>query len=115
WTGPVFIQGDHFQFDPQEYARDAAAETARVKELTREALDAGYLNIDIDASTLVDLSRPTLREQQRDNFERTAELTEFIRGIRPEVSIGGEIGEVGKTNSTVEEFEAFFDGYRERW
>lgn len=115
WTGPVFIQGDHYQFDPREYARDAAAETERVKALTKEALEAGYLNIDIDASTLVDLDRPTLREQQRDNFERTAELTEFIRGLRPEVSVGGEIGEVGKTNSTVEEFEAFFEGYRGRW
>jgi fructose-bisphosphate aldolase, class II len=115
WTGPVFLQGDHFQFDPKEYARDPAAETRRIKELTAEALEAGFRNIDIDASTLVDLDRPTRREQQRENFERTAELTEFIRSRRPEVSVGGEIGEVGKHNSTVEEFEAFFEGYRALW
>jgi len=115
WAGPVFLQGDHFQFDPKEYAADPSAETARIKALTREAIDAGFLNIDIDASTLVTLDRPTVREQQRDNFERTAELTEHIRSIRPEVSVGGEIGEVGKENSTVEEFEAFFEGYRGRW
>lgn len=115
WTGPVFLQGDHFQFDPREYASDPAAETARIKALTKEAVGAGFLNIDIDASTLVRLDRPTAREQQRENFERTAEMTEFIRALRPEVSVGGEIGEVGKENSTVEEFEAFFEGYRERW
>jgi fructose/tagatose bisphosphate aldolase len=115
WAGPVFLQGDHFQFDPAEYARDAAAETDRIKALTREAIDSGFFNIDIDASTLVDLSRPMIRDQQRDNFDRTAEMTEFIRAIKPDVSVGGEIGEVGKANSTVEEFEEFFEGYRERW
>ena len=115
WTGPVFLQGDHFQFDPGEHARDPGGETLRIKALTREAIEAGFLNIDIDASTLVDLRRPTLREQQRENYERTAELTEYIRALKPEVSVGGEIGEVGKTNSTVAEFEAFFEGYGECW
>ncbi len=118
WTGPVFIQGDHFQFDPKRYAADPAAETEAVKALTREAIGAGFLNIDIDPSTLVVLERPTLRDQQRDNFERAAELTEFIRKLQPageDISVGGEIGEVGKTNSTVEEFEAFFEGYRALW
>ena len=39
------------------------------------AIDAGYRNIDIDSSTLVDLSRPTVDTQQRDNYVRAAELT----------------------------------------
>ncbi|HXX92329.1 MAG TPA: class II fructose-bisphosphate aldolase [Planctomycetota bacterium] len=118
WTDPVFLQGDHFQFDPRGYAADPAAETEAVKALTREAVAAGFLNIDIDPSTLVVLDRPTLREQQRTNFERSAELTGFIRTLQPpgvDISVGGEIGEVGKSNSTVEEFEAFFEGYRELW
>jgi fructose/tagatose bisphosphate aldolase len=118
WRGPVFIQGDHFQFNSPEYARDPRAETSALKTLTQEALDAGFRNIDIDASTLVRLDRPTLREQQRDNYERTAELTSFIRDREEPgfpVSVGGEIGEVGQKNSTVEEFEAFFEGYREAW
>jgi fructose/tagatose bisphosphate aldolase len=118
WKGPVFIQGDHFQFPAKEYFADPAKVTDEIKAATREAVDAGFLNIDIDPSTLVVLERPTLKEQQRDNYERSAELTEFIRSIQPpgiEISVGGEIGEVGKHNSTVEEFEAFFEGYRERW
>jgi fructose/tagatose bisphosphate aldolase len=118
WNGPVFIQGDHFQFDPKRYASDPVAETEAVKALAREAIAAGFLNIDIDPSTLVVLERPTLHEQQRDNFERAAELTQYIRKVQPageDISIGGEIGEVGKSNSTVEEFEAFFEGYRGLW
>jgi fructose/tagatose bisphosphate aldolase len=118
WRGPVFIQGDHFQFAMKDYQKDPVAVTAGIKKLTKEAIEAGFFNIDIDSSTLVVLERPTVKEQQRDNFERCAELTEFIRGLEPAgvtISVGGEIGEVGKKNSTVEEFEAYFDGYREKW
>jgi fructose/tagatose bisphosphate aldolase len=118
WAGPVFLQGDHFQFDPRRYVADPVAETEAVKALARDAIAAGFLNIDIDPSTLVVLERPTVQEQQRDNFERAAELTEYIRKLQPageDISIGGEIGEVGKSNSTVEEFEAFFEGYRGLW
>ena len=118
WKGPVFIQGDHFQFPAEEVARDPARVTADLKAATQEAVDAGFLNIDIDASTLVRLDRLTLKEQQRENYELSAEMTAFIRSIQPDgvvISVGGEIGEVGKSNSTVEEFEAYLQGYRERY
>jgi fructose/tagatose bisphosphate aldolase len=118
WKGPVFIQGDHFQFPAEEYFREPEKVTNEIKAATREAVDAGFLNIDIDPSTLVVLDRPTVKEQQRDNYERSAEMTAFIRSIQPpgvEISVGGEIGEVGKDNSTVEEFEAYYQGYRERY
>ena len=75
---------------------------------------AGFLNIDIDTSTLVDLSQPTVAEQQRVNAENSAELTRLIRSLQPDgvtISIGGEIGEVGKANSTEEELRAYIDGY----
>ena len=42
-----------------------------LRDLTREAVGAGFLNIDIDSSTLVDLSQPTVAEQQRVNAENT--------------------------------------------
>ena len=41
-------------------------------------------------------------------------MTRFIRSIEPEgmtVSVGGEIGEIGKGNSTVADLRAFMDGY----
>jgi fructose/tagatose bisphosphate aldolase len=114
WAGPVFLQGDHFQFNAVKWKADAAAELAGIESLTREAVVAGFLNIDIDSSTLVDLSQPTVAEQQAVNAENTVHMTRLIREIEPDgvtVSIGGEIGEVGKANSTEEELRAYLDGY----
>lgn len=116
YRGPIFIQGDHFQLVRKNYLSDPDAETTYVRGLIREAVEAEFYNIDIDSSTLVDLERPTTKEQQRPNFERTAELAAFIRGIQPppiDVSIGGEIGEIGSKNSTPEELRAYLDGFRE--
>lgn len=114
YEDPVFIQGDHFQINARFYEKDKDAEINKVKGLIKEAIEAGFYNIDIDTSTLVDLSKPTITEQQRLNFEFAAELTSYIRSLEPEkitISVGGEIGEVGKKNSTVEELRAFMDGY----
>jgi len=112
--GPVFIQGDHFQVNAKKYKADPATELAAVKQLATEAIAAGFYNIDLDTSTLVDLAHPTLDAQQRLNFEVGVELTRHVRGLEPKgvtISLGGEIGEVGTENSTVPELEAFMDGY----
>jgi fructose/tagatose bisphosphate aldolase len=114
WRTPVFLQGDHFQFNATKWAADPRAELDGIRDLTREAIAAGFLNIDIDSSTLVDLSLATVAEQQRVNAENTADLTKLIRELQPAgvtISIGGEIGEVGKSNSTEEELRAYLDGY----
>lgn len=114
FRGPVFIQGDHFQVNAKDYAKDKAAEIAGLKKLIKEALDAEFYNIDIDSSTVVDLTQPDVTEEQRPNFETTAALTEYIRANEPKgvtVSVGGEIGEVGGKNSTEEELRAFMDGF----
>ena len=114
WRTPVFLQGDHFQFNATKWAVDPGPELEGIKDLTREAVGAGFLNIDIDSSTLVDLTRPTVPDQQQVNAENTAELTRLIRALQPKgvtISFGGEIGEVGKTNSTEEELRAYLDGY----
>lgn len=111
---PLFIQGDHFQVNAKKFAVDAAAEVDAVKALATEAIAAGFYNIDLDTSTLVDLSKPTLAEQQRLNYEIGVELTRHVRGLEPKgvtISLGGEIGEVGTSNSTVAELRAFMDGY----
>ncbi|HET7082155.1 MAG TPA: class II fructose-bisphosphate aldolase [Candidatus Limnocylindria bacterium] len=114
WVGPVFLQGDHFQFNATKWADDPGAEMSGLKQLTSEAVAAGFCNIDIDSSTLVDLSQPTAAAEQLVNVSNTVELTALIRAIEPEgvtISIGGEIGEVGKANSTEEELRAYLDGY----
>ncbi|HXW68668.1 MAG TPA: class II fructose-bisphosphate aldolase [Dissulfurispiraceae bacterium] len=114
--GPVFVQGDHFQLVRKNYLSEPVLEVNYIKELIAEAIEAEFYNIDIDSSTLVDLSKPAVKEQQRPNYERTAELAEYVRQLQPagiDVSIGGEIGEIGTKNSTPEELNAYLDGFRE--
>jgi fructose/tagatose bisphosphate aldolase len=111
---PLFIQGDHCQVNHKKYQADPEGEVGEVKKLIAEEIGAGFYNIDVDTSTLVDLSRPTLSEQQRLNYERAADITRSIRELQPDgvtVSVGAEIGEVGMKNSTVEELHAFMQGY----
>jgi fructose/tagatose bisphosphate aldolase len=117
FQGPVFIQGDHYQVSLKKF-RDAAGrepELKAIRELCAEAIAGGVFNIDIDPSTLVDLDRHGLDEQQRDNYELCAAFTRFIREHQPagtSISVGGEIGEVGTKNSNVDELRAFMKGYR---
>ncbi|MFA5059790.1 MAG: class II fructose-bisphosphate aldolase [Candidatus Omnitrophota bacterium] len=114
FSGPVFIQGDHCQLKAKAFFADPKKEVTAVKHLLEDCIASGFYNIDIDSSTLVDLDKKTTAEQQENNFKVCAELTEHIRKIQPEgimVSAGGEIGEVGGKNSTVEELKAFMDGY----
>ena len=111
---PLFIQGDHCQVNHKKYQADPGGEIGEVKKLIAEEVGAGFYNIDVDTSTLVDLSPESLEEQQRLNYEHAAEITAFIREQEPEgvtVSVGAEIGEVGMKNSTVEELHAFMRGY----
>ena len=113
FRAPVFIQGDHFQVNAKKFAADPATEVDAVKSLAREAIAAGFYNIDVDTSTLVDISKPTLDEQQRLNYEIGIDILKAVRELEPEgvtISVGGEIGEVGTQNSTVEELRAYMDG-----
>ena len=117
YKGPVFIQGDHFQASAKKWAtpEGKAAEVKALESLIDEAIAAEFYNIDIDTSTLVDLSFPTRDEQQRENYTYTAHFTKYIRERQPkgiQVSIGGEIGEVGKYNTQPDEVRAYIDGVR---
>ncbi len=117
YSGPVFIQGDHFQANAKKYKEDPEKELASLKALISDAIENGFYNIDIDSSTLVDLSKSDLSKQQYDNYEVCAKLTQYIRQIQPrgvQVSVGGEIGEVGTKNSTPEDLHAFMSGFKER-
>jgi len=116
YRGPVFIQGDHFQASAKKWATaEREGERKAIEGLIDEAIASEFYNIDIDTSTLVDLSFPTIDEQQRANYENAAHFTRYIRERQPkdvEISVGGEIGEVGKENTTPEEFRAYMEGYR---
>lgn len=115
-VGPVFLQADHDQINAKAYLADPKAEVRKLEAIMREQVAAGLYSIDIDASTVVDLSLATVEDQQRVNAELTAHFTEFVRGIEPEgitISLGAEIGEVGHENTTPEELRSFMKVYLE--
>jgi fructose/tagatose bisphosphate aldolase len=115
YKGPVFIQGDHFQVQTKAYKTDPRKEIETLKALIKEAIEAGFYNIDIDASTMVNIEKSDLKEQQAANSQVTAEMTRFIRQNQPNnvtISIGGEIGEIGTGNSTVDDLKAFMELYQ---
>src|SRR4029450_10919249 len=75
FSGPVFIQGDHVQTNAKKYnSPDRDKEVDAVRVLIKEEIAAGFYNIDIDTSTLVDLEKPTLAEQQEVNVTLAAAL-----------------------------------------
>ena len=117
YSGPVFIQGDHFQVNSAKFKEDPDKEIQGLQALIGEAITSGFYNIDIDSSTLVDVSKQDLKEQQLQNYEVCAKLTRFIRSVEPKeitISVGGEIGEIGQQNSTPEELQAFMSGFRDK-
>jgi fructose/tagatose bisphosphate aldolase len=115
FSGPIFIQGDHVQTNVKKYnSPDRDKELDALRALIKEEVAAGFYNIDIDTSTLVDLTKATLEEQQAVNVSLAADFAGFIRAHEPAgvtVSIGGEIGEVGGKNSDVHELRAYMDGF----
>lgn len=114
WSGPLFVQGDHFQINAGKYKADPDTERGAVETLITEAIAGGFYNIDVDTSTLVELDEPDVEKAQELNARLSAELTMFIRKAQPEgitVSVGGEIGEVGKENSTPEELRAYMNHF----
>jgi len=117
YSGPIFIQGDHFQVNAAKFMENPDKEMEGLRALIADAVSSGFYNVDIDSSTLVDLSKPDLRKQQLLNYEVCAKLTKFIRGIEPRgitISVGGEIGEIGHQNSMPEDLHAFMAGLEER-
>lgn len=118
WKGPVFIQADHTQFSAYKFKNMQETAINDLKDIIKKSIEAGFYNIDIDASTLVDLANPDLDKQQKNNYEMTALLTEYTRSLEPQgvtVSIGGEIGHIGGVNSTVGDFKAFIDGFKSKY
>ena len=117
YSGPVFIQGDHFQVNAAKFKENPDKEIEGLKALIGDAIGSGFYNIDIDSSTLVDVSKPDLKEQQLLNYDVCARLTQFIRSIEPKgitISVGGEIGEIGHQNSTPEDLQAFMAGLEDK-
>ena len=117
YQGPVFIQGDHYQVSANRFKEDPKKEIDKIEDLIQQSILAGFFNIDVDTSTLVDISKHDINDQQKLNIDLSAHFTDVIRKNEPEgitISVGGEIGEVGGRNSTVEELKAYLNGYKQK-
>ncbi len=115
YQGPVFLQGDHYQINSRNFKLNQEEELAKIHELIDSSLKAGFKNLDLDASTLVDYSQMTREKQQSLNVKITAELVNYINSVPRRsgiISLGGEIGHIGGRNSTPEEFETFMAGFK---
>lgn len=118
YRGPIFIQGDHFQAKAESPGVPKAGEIESIKSLATDAMQAGFYNIDIDMSTLVDLKKDSVGMQQRPNIIYSFELARHVRSLQPNgitISLGGEIGHIGGKNSTVDDFKTYMDGLLSNW
>ena len=116
YQGPVFIQADHTQVNVKKFKENPEKELETLQNLIAEAIEFGFYNIDIDSSTLVDLTQSSVKKQQYYNFDTCAKLTQFIRRIEPKgvtVSVGGRLARWG-TKFYPEELRVFMDGFKDR-
>ena len=115
FRGPVFIQGDHFQVNAKKFAADPATEVDAVKALAREAIAAGFYNIDIDTSTLVDISQADARRAAAAELRsRASTFSAPCASSSPRASrspSAARSARSGTQNSTVEELRAYMDGF----
>jgi fructose/tagatose bisphosphate aldolase len=117
FRGRLFLQGDHYQIKADKYHAHPEGELTALRDLIRESIFAGFGQIDIDTSTLERRGEEgiSVEDAVRQNAELTASFTDFTRNLEDKeklpytISLGGESGEVGKTNTTVEEYRAYMD------
>jgi fructose/tagatose bisphosphate aldolase len=107
FEGPLFLQGDHFKIKKEIFRQNKEEEIQMLEDLIKEALNNGFYNIDIDASSL----------PLQENAFYTAYFTGFIRDLKlpkpkETIAIGGEVGEIGGRNTTLEEFREFIITYQ---
>ena len=117
YRGPVFLQGDHLQVNAKNYVANTDAELNGLRRLIDECIHAGFYNIELDTSTLTNMSKSMPEEQQHPNVEMCALLSDYVRTHQPPnvvISIGGEIGEMNSHNSDVHDLHAFMDYFKHR-
>jgi fructose/tagatose bisphosphate aldolase len=107
FQGPVFFQADHCKVNPKGYEKSKEREREKLERLIKEAFQAGFYNFDIDGSNLKNI---------QDNAELTASITQFIRGLKIKedvISLGGEVGEIGGRDTSLEEVKEYLESYRD--
>jgi fructose/tagatose bisphosphate aldolase len=118
WSGPLFLQGDHFQLHPERYGHTLKKELHIVKSLIKDCRQAGFYNFDIDCSTLsVD-----------DNVYYSANLIRFVDYLQnraekkygsnhsqptPKINLSLELDAIGSGNTQPAELQSYLDKIRQ--
>lgn len=98
FEGPIFLQGDHFKL--KENTKENIKE---LENLITQSIKVGFYNIDIDCSAL----------PLEENIKQTNYFINFIKNLEIlksqdiEISIGGEVGQIGKQNTSPNDLEQF--------
>lgn len=112
YRGPVFLQADHV-----EVHELGAPEMDGARRLCAEVVEAGFLQVDIDAAALA-IDADTPDDRQAANAAATAELAGQLHGLDPTVVVGGEVGEIGGANTSIADLRAFLGAvaaHRSQW
>lgn len=98
FEGPIFLQGDNFKL--KENTKENIKE---LENLITQSIKVGFYNIDIDCSAL----------PLEENIKQTNYFINFIKNLEIlksqdiEISIGGEVGQIGKQNTQPNDLEQF--------
>lgn len=109
WSGPVYLQADHLQVNPQRYANSLIKEIHLVKKLLKAYLKAGFLSVDLDCSGLNNLKEEKPELLLKENLDKSLKLLKYLKLLKggKQLAIGLEVGEIGSRSTTLEELQWF--------
>ncbi len=84
YSGPVFLQGDHFRLDPRRCQSDLKSEVNRLQALVLDAIHNGFFNFDIDATSVATSDTDSQSEKELPYLKLVADFCTFIRHHQPE-------------------------------
>ncbi len=124
FKGPLFLQGDHIQLKAKAVragGEQATRELAAHRQLIIDFLKNGTGSIDLDMSPfeLRDRTELSHKDQQAENAQLTAGKIKEVRelegnlGLEWNTLLGGETGEVGKQDTSMEDLRAYAEGIQE--
>lgn len=124
-TGKVVtyaVHLDHNQIKASDYYKGTNEDKRNALQAAIDrakfALAAGFTSFATDTSTLTELEKPDVRDRLSNVIETGAQILEVIyegaRQLGIEVGYEGEVGDIGKEISTVEEAIAYYKGLVER-
>lgn len=112
--GPIFLRFGPLRVRSAAFALDAGAELSRLETLASDAVEAGFLNVHVDGSRLVDPGASTPLDKVALAAAVSGRLGAHVRGVRPrggDVCLVSGIGDPGGREAVVDAARAFLDAF----